>query len=637
MATSDLTILLKAKNDASSVFKTVEKDVSSLGSKMGTALKAGGLIAAAGIGAAGFALVSFVKMAAEEQAGIERLKTSVASTGVAYEKYAKQIEETVRAGERLAFQDDEVRDSLSALTIATGSVEEATNRQKIAMDLARGTGMDLATASKLVGKVSEENTQVLKRYGITLADGATETEALAEIQKRFAGQSETFAGTATAKWAIFNNQMDNVKESIGSALLPVVTQLGTALGDFLTAHQADIDKFAQMMAEKIPQGLEEVKRLFMEIKPELSTVVQQFKDAWPTIQTGLQWIIDNKPALIVAITAIGVAMLLAFTPVTVPILAIILALGLLTVALGMNEEDWKEFGAFLNKWWEDLQKKIEDELGIVGRVITAGMDSVRNEWETKFKVMRDIVTIVMALIKGDWGAAWEGIKLLFNHIWDGITTEIRIKLALWRDILAFAWEGIKTIFALAWEGIKTLVALAWDKLKELVVAGMEAVQQGIVNAWEATRAWFADLPFKITSAIGDLYRVLYNLMKNAVSGFVDAIRDKAGDIAGAVTGALDSATGGLFGRAKRHFASGGRNIDQGFAIVGEQGPELMYVPQGANIYSNSESRGMVQSARASGAGMTFNNVTFNLPNVLRPQDFGRELLREQDRMFRGVA
>lgn len=686
MATADLSILIKAKNDASSVFKTVERDASSLGSKMGTALKAGGLVAAAGIGAAGFALVGFVKMAAQEQAGIERLKTSIASTGVAYEDYAKQIDATVRAGEKLAFQDDEVRDSLSALTIATGSVVEATNRQKIAMDLARGTGMDLAMASKLVGKVSEENTQVLKRYGITLADGATETEALAEIQKRFAGQSETFAGTATAKWAIFNNQMDNVKESIGGALLPVVTQLGTALGDFLTRHQADIDHFSQMMAEKIPQGLEEVKRLFMAIKPELAAVVQQFKDAWPTIQTGLQWVIDNKPVLIAAIIAIGAAMLIALTPVTAPILAIVAALALLTIAIGMNEQDWKEFGDTVDQVWDDMQVSIEDHLGGIGIAINSGLDSIRNQWTTQFLVLRDIGVIVLALINGDWSKAWDGLKQLARDAMSGITTEIAIVASRWREIFGLA---------------------------------MLAAHAAILAVWDLMRLWFLDLPFAITTAIGDLAGVLYELGKNALQGFLNGIKDAAMGIPGAIHDHIISPTldtlhlGFLDQSPSRVTMDIGKNVAAGLAVGLEQGSAGIFGtldrlladvrsrvaeisatasqarssagstgqgglgPANPDVFSREEKRYINEVARQrgepipfpgyamggivtrsglamvevgeeirkpndvrtgrGGGGMVFNNVTFNLPNVRRPEDFGRELLREQDRMFRGVA
>ena len=51
------------------------------------------------------------------------------------------VEKVISAREKLAFSDDEVRDSLGALTNATGSGEEALRRHKIAMDLARGANI----------------------------------------------------------------------------------------------------------------------------------------------------------------------------------------------------------------------------------------------------------------------------------------------------------------------------------------------------------------------------------------------------------------------------------------------------------------------------------------------------------------
>lgn len=44
-----------------------------------------------------------------------------------------------------------------------------------------------------------------------------------------------------------------------------------------------------------------------------------------------------------------------------------------------------------------------------------------------------------------------------------------------------------------------------------------------------------------------------------------------------------------------HFASGVRNFEGGMAVVGENGPELVNLPKGSNVYSNEESRGMGQN------------------------------------------
>jgi phage-related tail protein len=64
------------------------------------------------------------------------------------------------------------------------------------------------------------------------------------------------------------------------------------------------------------------------------------------------------------------------------------------------------------------------------------------------------------------------------------------------------------------------------------------------------------------------------------------------------------------------FASGVRNFSGGKAIVGENGPELVDLPQGSSVYSNSESQKMVSGAGSGvtvviNGGVFLNNDTVN--------------------------
>ena len=63
-------------------------------------------------------------------------------------------------------------------------------------------------------------------------------------------------------------------------------------------------------------------------------------------------------------------------------------------------------------------------------------------------------------------------------------------------------------------------------------------------------------------------------------------------------------------------ASGVRNSPGGLAIVGEEGPELMNVPRGADIYSHAESRRMASSLSGGrgGGGNGPTLVQLVLPN-----------------------
>src|SRR3990172_11445404 len=104
---SEVSIRISATDQASRVFKGVEDQAHSsagklqaLGGKLGTGLKVAGLAAAAGVGAAAFALVGFAKNAAEEEAGIARLQTALKNLDAAHRGDAAQVEQVVRSQQK---------------------------------------------------------------------------------------------------------------------------------------------------------------------------------------------------------------------------------------------------------------------------------------------------------------------------------------------------------------------------------------------------------------------------------------------------------------------------------------------------------------------------------------------------------
>lgn len=72
-------------------------------------------------------------------------------------------------------------------------------------------------------------------------------------------------------------------------------------------------------------------------------------------------------------------------------------------------------------------------------------------------------------------------------------------------------------------------------------------------------------------------------------------------------GSSSTALNGIFtSSGVGHYASGGTNIPGGMAIVGEDGPELVYLPSGSSVFSNTESNQMMGQ---SSGGMNQTNST----------------------------
>lgn len=180
------------------------------------------------IGAATQLIGDATRAALEEEASIAKLDAALRANVASYDGNTAAIEETLSARMRLGFADDEQRDSLARLVSVTKDSTKALALQRTAMDLARLRGMDLATASDLVGKVYGGNIGILARYGIQLKKGATATQALAEIQKRAAGQAEAYADTNAGKLLASQIKVGEAMEKLGAVALPAVVE-GTEL------------------------------------------------------------------------------------------------------------------------------------------------------------------------------------------------------------------------------------------------------------------------------------------------------------------------------------------------------------------------------------------------------------------------
>ncbi len=187
--------------------------------KIGVAFTLVGGAIVAGLGLA-------AKAAADEEVGIKRLSVALKNVGVEYDSVKDSLEGVIAATtEKTAVSDDEQRESIAGLVAITGDYQKSLDLLPLALDLAAGKGMDLASASQVVGRVSEGNTAILTRYGIQIREGATATEALGLLQQKYAGQAAAYGRTTAGQFTIIKNSIDDLVETIGASLLPVVKSL----------------------------------------------------------------------------------------------------------------------------------------------------------------------------------------------------------------------------------------------------------------------------------------------------------------------------------------------------------------------------------------------------------------------------
>lgn len=175
----------------------------------------------AGIGDIGNKLAGMAKAAEEDERSTARLRQAVENSGASYDAYEKQLGDVIAKGQKLGITDDETRQSLALLTAQTGSAEEAQKRYALAQDLAAGAGIDVVTASRLLGKVTDENVSVLNRYGIAAKEGMDSTALFGMIQEKFGGQAAATASKVKAAQIAY----DEMQETLGAKVLPIQTKV----------------------------------------------------------------------------------------------------------------------------------------------------------------------------------------------------------------------------------------------------------------------------------------------------------------------------------------------------------------------------------------------------------------------------
>lgn len=208
-----------------------DKEARTFTNKLDDALKKGALAFAA-VGAAAGAMavkigVDAVKAAIEDekaQLGLaQTLRNTVKATDAVIKSTEDYIDKTARA---TGIADDQLRPSLDRLVRSTNDLTKAQKLQQLALDISAGTGKDLATVTEALGKAYDGNLGALKRIGVPLDENIVKTKdfdaAVIALSKTFAGQADVAANSFAGRMARIQIAIDEAKETLGQALLPLL-------------------------------------------------------------------------------------------------------------------------------------------------------------------------------------------------------------------------------------------------------------------------------------------------------------------------------------------------------------------------------------------------------------------------------
>ena len=213
------------------------KQLESASDKVKFVLKAGavaGVAAFAAIGAAAYqagqALAGFAKMAAQDQKSTKQLELSIKSATKATDAQIESVNDWIDTVQRATgVADDDLRPAYARIIRSTKDFDKAQRLLRLALDVSAATGKPLKTVTEALSKAYDGSATAIGKLGLgydkAKLKGMEFSEVQKDLEKRFSGSALENANTFEGVMNRFNITMDELKETLGAAILPYLQKL----------------------------------------------------------------------------------------------------------------------------------------------------------------------------------------------------------------------------------------------------------------------------------------------------------------------------------------------------------------------------------------------------------------------------
>ena len=338
-------------------------------------------------------------------------------------------------------------------------------------------------------------------------EGAEGMRALREQAVALGG---VMSGEAAASAADFKDAQNELK----TALMGIFFAIGE---DVLPA----ITGFVRYLVDNKQNVIDFFNKVKDNAKPFIDAFISGIETIWPLVKGFFTFIFDNKPILIAALLAIGVAIVTALGPVSLSVIAIVALITLI--------------GALRDNWDEIFQE--------IKRIFTVVTEAILGAYESNLGWLLPAGPLIKAILflRDNWREIW------------------RVILAIWGRVSGAVFDAYNSKFGWllpAGPLIKAILFLKdnWREVWNSIQGVIESVARVINRVIDGVKD-------RVDSVLSAVRRA-----KEAVNTI--------GNVASIVTGFASRITGGAHGGT----------ITRGGAIeVGEKGREIVNLPRGATI------------------------------------------------------
>ena len=444
--------------------------------------------------------------------------TQLKNGGTAMEQLAPKTNSLIKLGADLSSMfGGSTREAVEALSSALKGERDPIERYGVSLTQAK---IDAEAAA--LG---------FKKVGGSLSTEANQAATLSLIMKQTADAHGNFSretDTLAHKQQVLQAKIENIKGTLGTALLPVVTKVadiiltkavpsieqwastaGQQLGPVITQVGTFI---ATVLVPSIMQLLPILGSLLIAVSPFLQLLSKILLPVLNQIATALA----DQPVLLAAIAgpitviAVGFAAYTKAMKVAAiatkayaavqgilnavmsanPIMLIVIAIAALVAAFIYAWNNCKTFRDTLIGAWNAIKtatitiwNAIKDFFTAVWNVIKAifvgYLTFYVNYWKTVWTVIQTVFTAIWNAIKDFATMIWEGIKALF-------IVYLQSVLSIWQT----TWNAIKAFFEMIWNGIQAFAKAAWKAFQKAISAFLKFISDLWKKTWNAIKAFF---------------------------------------------------------------------------------------------------------------------------------------------------
>lgn len=526
------------------------------GKAFGGGMKAGvGKIA--GLLGAGFAAVKvkdFLGDAigeARESQKVAALTTQVIkSTGGAANVTAKQVGNLASAISNKTGIDDQAIQTGANLLLTFKNVRNEAGKGNKVFDQATQAAIDLSaagfgsidSASKQLGKALNDpinGIAALGRSGVTFTEdqkklikGFVEQGDMLSAQKIILGEVKSQVGGAAEASATAGEKLavswGNFKETIGTALLPI------------------IDKLATFLSEKLLPGM-------VALGPEISKVAKFVKSFF----SGFNRDTDGAGS---KFAQFRTTIMQVWTNVKT----------IFTSGVSIIQSLWARFGGTLTAFLQGT------------------LSNILLQFRGIFNVIAGVFKTFAALLKGDWQGVWDGIKQILRGAVQLVVALVRQLWLSVKSIFKIAGSAIKGVFTGIWNGLVSLARAGIAKVVDAIRAvpgKIRALGSSFKSAGKSVLNALLDGLKGGAGFVSDIAGKIWNAVKGMLNKAIDKIN-------AALEFRIDTpGPGGININPPNigHLAKGTNYWRGGPTWVGEDGPEILNLRRGSSVTSHKDS------------------------------------------------